>query len=189
MTMKGPRIWDLVKESTTMALIQRTVSLVVMIITAIMIITVTLTTGRTAGAESDVLSTIDEDQTRIFMITTPASANVYPDVIDRIDQLTGIEWAAAFGPVVDVQPFDGGPPYGLRPAWGDIMTGFNEPDFASKATSTWISARAIEALRLDGPAGGLTAGELLTTPLLAPSQCRRQSAPTSPDRCRASAVR
>lgn len=125
MTMKGPRIWDLVKESTTMALIQRTVSLVVMIITAIMIITVTLTTGRTAGAESDVLSTIDEDQTRIFMITTPASANVYPDVIDRIDQLTGIEWAAAFGPVVDVQPFDGGPPYGLRPAWGDIMTGFN----------------------------------------------------------------
>lgn len=158
MTMKGPRIWDLVKESTTMALTQRTVSLVVMIITAIMIITVTLTTGRTAGAESDVLSTIDKDQTRTFMITTPASANVHPDVIDRIDQLTGIEWAAAFGPVVDVQPFDGGPPYGLRPAWGDIMTGFNEPDFASNATSTWISARAIEALRLDGPAGGLTAG-------------------------------
>ncbi|MFV0453056.1 MAG: ABC transporter permease [Propioniciclava sp.] len=66
-----------------------------------MILAVMLTTGRTVGAEQEVLGSIDTAGTRSITIRAEQAAGITSDVIDRIAPIDGIEWVGAFSAAVD----------------------------------------------------------------------------------------
>lgn len=66
-----------------------------------MVLTVMMTTGRTVAAEQNVLSSIDAAGTRTIQIRAEDTAGVTSAVLDRIGNIDGIEWAAAFSSAID----------------------------------------------------------------------------------------
>ena len=67
-----------------------------------MVVAVMLTTGRTVGAEQDVLGSIDNAGTRTVTIRTEQAAGVDTSVLERIHSINGIEWVGAFSTAEDV---------------------------------------------------------------------------------------
>ncbi|WP_224751526.1 FtsX-like permease family protein [Microbacterium helvum] len=66
-----------------------------------MMVAVMLTTGRSVGAEQQVLGSIDDAGTRTIQIRAENGAGLSADVLDRIGGIDGIEWAAAFSSAID----------------------------------------------------------------------------------------
>ncbi|TKJ95534.1 lipoprotein ABC transporter permease [Plantibacter flavus] len=94
-------IGAVVREAAASARSQPVASVVTMLMVAGMILAVMLTTGRTVGAEQQVLGSIDSKGTRSIVIRAEADAGITSDVLDRIDRIEGIEWAGAFSSATD----------------------------------------------------------------------------------------
>jgi len=92
----------IVREAWASAVSQPVASVVTSLVVVAMILTVMLTTGRTVGAEQQVLGSIDEAGTRSIQVRAETGAGLTSDVLDRIRSVEGIEWAAAFSSAVDV---------------------------------------------------------------------------------------
>src|SRR5690606_16042485 len=79
-----------------------TSAITVSIITG-MTLAVMLTTGRTVGAESRILGTIDSAGSRSIVARAGPEAGLMSDIIERLAAVEGIEWAGAFSTPVDAQ--------------------------------------------------------------------------------------
>lgn len=91
----------LLRESVASAKSQPVASIVTVLMVTGMILAVMLTTGRTVGAEQQVLGSIDSAGTRSITVRADTDAGVTSSVLERIAQIEGIEWAAAFSGAID----------------------------------------------------------------------------------------
>jgi putative ABC transport system permease protein len=66
-----------------------------------MVLAIMMTTGRTIAAEQQVLSSIDDAGTRTIQVRAEDAAGVTSDVLQRLRNIDGIEWAAAFSSAID----------------------------------------------------------------------------------------
>jgi putative ABC transport system permease protein len=82
------------------------------------------TTGQTVRAEQDVLARIDEAGTRtITAVDDQGTANIPVSAVDRVAELSGVEWVVGFGFAIDgrnSQLGRGGTPVATRVVWGEI---------------------------------------------------------------------
>lgn len=92
---------ELIREAVATSRSQPVASALTVLMVAGMILTVMLTTGRTVGAEQEVLGSIDSAGTRSITIRAEEDAGVTSDVLERVAHIDGIEWAGAFSTAVD----------------------------------------------------------------------------------------
>lgn len=92
----------LLKESWRNALANPVASVVTILLIAGMCIAVLLTSGRAAGAQQAVLGTLDEAGTRTIQMTTDRAGSIPADIIQKLKDIDGIDWALALGPAQDV---------------------------------------------------------------------------------------
>ena len=81
------------------------------------------TTGQTVQAEQQVLGQIDAAGTRSIVISdAQGTAGMTSQSVERISQLSGIEWVIGLGPAFDVRPAanPGGDPVAVRTVHGDL---------------------------------------------------------------------
>lgn len=152
----------LLREAVATARSQRVASLVSIIMIAGVCAAVLLTTGRSVGAEQDVLASIDSSGTRSIVVRAEPAAGVDSSVLTRIEDVRGIEWVAAFGPATDVT--NEALPSGLNVPARRIyaadptkagLPGRSEPD----GSSAWVSAKARDALGMVDAAGSVVDGD------------------------------
>ena len=107
------------REAIAVARSQPIPSAVTVIVIAAMCATIFLTTGRAVGSEGRVLGTIDSAGTRSIVIRADAGAGIDQSVVRRISKIEGVEWAAGFGPAVDVHnaSVEGGQRVAERAIW------------------------------------------------------------------------
>lgn len=157
------RWWAIVREALASARSQPVASVVSVIMVAGMCATVLLTTGRTVGAEQAVLGSIDSAGTRSIVVRADAEAGLNTDVLDRLANLDGIEWAGAFGAARDVQnaAFPDGTRVPVRLAWGDDLKTLGITNLPVADHSALASTLALEQLGMPDKVGGVAsiAGE------------------------------
>lgn len=95
------RVGVTVREAVSSAISQPVASVLTILMVAGMVIAVMLTTGRTVGAEQQVLGSIDSAGTRSITVRAEDGAGLTSDVLDRIAGIEGIEWAGAFSSATD----------------------------------------------------------------------------------------
>lgn len=89
------------RESVASAKSQSVASIVTILMVVGMVLAVMLTTGRTVGAEQQVLGSIDSAGTRSISVRADADAGITSSVLERMSGIEGIEWAAGFSGAVD----------------------------------------------------------------------------------------
>ncbi|MGA7149600.1 MAG: FtsX-like permease family protein [Microbacterium sp.] len=124
-----------------------------------MILTVMLTTGRAVGAEQRVLGAIDETGTRTIQVLAEADAGLTSSVLDRIRNIEGIEWAAAFSPALDAT--NTAVPDGVRTpvrlAYGSQLSRLGIPAASPiPGTHAYATSLALTQLGLPDVAGSIT---------------------------------
>lgn len=147
------------REAWVSAIRQPVASIISVIIIAGMCAAVLLTTGRTVGAEQDVLSSIDSAGTRSIIVRAEAGAGLDTSVLDRLKNLDGIEWTGAFSSAVDAQniAFPGGNRVPVREAFSSSLAVFGTKSSSSTAElQALASAQALEELGMAGPAGAVS---------------------------------
>lgn len=146
-------------EALSTARSQPVTSVVTVLMVAGMVATVLLTTGRTVGAEQAVIATIDEAGTRSIIVRTDSDAGLTAEVLDRLQGVDGIEWAAAFGAARDVTNavVADGTRVPSRLMWTDDTSPFGIPNTQALEDGTaWASRLALQRLGLIDPVGGVT---------------------------------
>lgn len=100
---------------------QKLVSAVTALLTAGMCIAVLMTSGKVAGNQQAVLSTIESAGTRAIVVRATAQAELTSEVLERLHGIEGIESAAALGAARDVRNavLPDGAPVALRDFWGE----------------------------------------------------------------------
>ncbi|WP_233486738.1 ADOP family protein [Zhihengliuella sp. ISTPL4] len=124
-----------------------------------MIVSVMLTTGRTVGAEQQVLGSIDSAGTRSITIRAEAEAGLTSDVLDRIASIEGIEWAGGFSAAVDATntAIPDGSRVPVRQVYGSQLQRLGIPgDPAVQDGAAWASSAALKQLGLPDQMGGIT---------------------------------
>lgn len=89
-------MWSLIREAGASARSQPAASAVTVLMVIGMILAVMLTTGRTIGAERQILGSVDSAGTRSITVRAEAGSGVTSSVMDRLTRIEGIEWAAGF---------------------------------------------------------------------------------------------
>lgn len=152
----------LIREAIASARSQPVASIVTILIVAGMILTVMLTTGRTVGAEQEVLGTIDSAGTRSIVVRADSTAGITSGVLDRLSQIEGIEWAAGFSSVVDATnaAIPDGIKVPVRRAYGAQLDALGMPPVSPLPDGiAWASRSALEELGMPDHAGGITLGD------------------------------
>lgn len=152
------RIGAVVREALATARSQPVASAVSIVMVAGMCATVLLTTGRTVGAEQNVISSIDSQGTRLILVRAEPAAGLTVSVLDRISNLEGVEWAGAFGSARDVTNSDipDGAKVPVRLAWSDQFDQIGVPPSPIEGSTAWASSLALEQLGMYDRAGGVT---------------------------------
>lgn len=148
-------------------------------VVACMSAAVLLTAGRAAALERDVLATVDDAGTRTLVLASNRTdGGLGPSVVDRIDNLDGVEWVIGFGVARDVTNagLDNGRPVASRTVYGtwpdDLAVSFGE----SRPGAALVTAASAEllglasasgAVRLDGTLVPVT-GQVAASGVLAP---------------------
>lgn len=160
-------IGALIREAASSARSQPVASTITILMVVGMILTVMLTTGRTVGAEQHVLESIDSAGTRSITVRADASSGVTSAVLDRIDGIEGIEWAAGFSSATDSTntAIPDGIRVPVRRAYGDHLARLGIPQNSPVSDEqAWASDTALEQLGMPDDTGiitlttGLTAG-------------------------------
>ncbi|WP_104092526.1 ABC transporter permease [Arthrobacter sp. GMC3] len=109
----------LMRESRRNAYANPVASIVTLLLIAGMCIAVLLTSGRAAGAQQAVLGTLDEAGTRTIVVTSDKTDGIPNDIVQKLKDIQGIDWAVAMGPSVDVSnsAIPGGIKQSLSHAW------------------------------------------------------------------------
>lgn len=152
-------IGTVIREAGAAARSQPVASVVTVLMVVGMVLTVMLTTGRTVGAEQQVLSSIDSAGTRSITIRAEQGAGITSSVLERIAGIKGIEWAGGFSAAVDATNADvpDGTRVPTRYAYGTQMDHLGVPtSSAVPGGLAWASETALEQLGLPDGAGGIT---------------------------------
>lgn len=88
-------------EAWAMAISQRVASGLTLVLVAGMSATVLLTAGRTAAAESAILSSIDSAGSRAVVVRAEPKAGLDSSVVARVSSIRQVEWVGAFGTARD----------------------------------------------------------------------------------------
>lgn len=157
------RLLIVTREAVASARSQPVFSIVTILMVAGMVLAVMLTTGRTVGAEQQVLSSIDDVGTRTIAIRAETSAGVTTDVLGRIADIEGIEWAVAFSSATDVTNalIPDGSRVPMRQAFGVDVERLGIPRMPPNGEgSVYASQQALDHLGLVDVAGAVatTAG-------------------------------
>lgn len=147
------------REAVSSAFAQPVASLVTILMVAGMILTVMLTTGRTVGAEQQVLTSIDSAGTRSIIVRAETGAGVTSDVLERIAGISGIEWSGAFSSAIDATNAEllDGTRVPVRYVFGDHLEYLGVPPTSPLADgSAFASTRALDAFGLVDVSGGIT---------------------------------
>lgn len=152
-------ITAILREAAASARSQPVASVVTVLTIIGMILGVMLTTGRTVGAEQQVLGSIDSAGTRSITVRADSTAGITSDVLDRIAQVEGIEWAAAFSSATDAT--NAAVPDGTRVPVRYLYTAHLDrlgiPDASAlPGEIAWASQTALDHLGLPETAGGIT---------------------------------
>ena len=140
---------------------QKATSVVVAVLVAVQCIAVALTAGRAASTQQDILSRIDDQDTRSITVRASADAPVPTQFLDVLAATTEVEQVVGLGPIFDASnaAYPAGPPIPLRRAYGVLegvrLTQTSDPRFAEMA---WISQRAADTLGMTTDSGALVAG-------------------------------
>lgn len=152
-------ILGVLREAAASARSQPVASVVTGLMVAGMILAVMLTTGRTVGAEQQVLGSIDSAGTRSIIVRADTAAGITSDVLDRTARIEGIQWAGAFSSAVDAtnaQVLDG-TRVPVRYLYTENLGPLGVPaESAVPGDLAWASKTALEQLGLPERAGGIT---------------------------------
>lgn len=160
---------ELIREAALSARSAPVASAVTVVMIAGMILSIMLTTGKTVGAEQQVLGTIDTVATRAIEVRAEQDAGVTADVLARIATLDGVEWSGAFSGAADVTNahVPDGAPVPLRYAYTDnpeiLGIPFTTP---LPAETVWASKAALHALGMIEQAGAVQIAGGHTLPVL-----------------------
>lgn len=122
-------------------------------------VTVLLTTGRTVGTEQAVLGSIDSAGSRAIVVTASESSGLTSDVLGRLANVAGIQWAGAFGPAVDARNtrIPDGKKVAVRLAYGSQMGVLGVPDrVAIPSRIAWATRDSLIQLGMPQAAGSIT---------------------------------
>jgi len=172
------RFGALLREGLAVARSQPVASAVTLVIVSVMCVTILLTSGKTIGSEQAVLGTIDSAGSRTILVRASPASGLTTDVLERLKDIEGIEWTAAFGPAVDGvnASIDGGRKVPVRAAWIPDPSRLSIPPKADADGTAWASAQALAELglydkvgsvSLDSGAQHLVAGEATVPSYLA----------------------
>lgn len=148
------------REAILSAVSQPVASAVSAIIVAGMCAAVLLTTGRTVGAQQEILRSIDSAGTRSIVIEADADSGLDTSVLSRISTLDGIDWVGAFGSARDVtnSAIPDGTRVPIRLAWSDDFTNIGiDANLPFRDESAVASTEALRQLGMAVPAGGVVA--------------------------------
>lgn len=147
-----------IREAVASARSQPVASLVTVLMVVGMILAVMLTTGRTVGAEQQVLGSIDSAGTRSIIIRAEAEAGLTTQVLDRIKGIEGISWAAGFSAAQDAtnSKITDGTRVPVRYAYGDDLELLGIPAQSPMPGGlAWASDLALSQFGLPELAGGI----------------------------------
>lgn len=147
--MSRPAFLSIVREAIASARAQRVTSALTVLMIAGMCLTILLTTGRAAGAQERILSSIDEAALRTVVVRAPPEARLESDVVDHLSRVDGIEWAGAFGAAVDATNtrIPGGTLTPTRTLWThDLQALGITPQGLPSLHTAWVSERAARQL-------------------------------------------
>lgn len=153
------RFGALSREAVASAWSQPVASIVTVLMVAGMIVAVMLTTGRTVGAEQEVLESIDSAGTRSIVVRAETGAGLTADVLDRIAGVEGIEWSAAFSSAIDATntAVPDGTRTPVRLIYGTDLERLGIPAHSPiPGGLAYASTEALEQLGLPDSAGSIT---------------------------------
>lgn len=149
----------IVREAVAAARSQPIASAIAILMVAGMILAVMLTTGRTVGAEQQVLGSIDAVGTRAITVRADPEAGLTSSVVGRIANIDGIEWAAAFSSAIDAtnSRIPGATRVPVRFVYGTDLTNLGiAAHTAPPGQVAWASPRALDQLGLPDAVGSIT---------------------------------
>ena len=121
---RGIGVGAMLSEGARIAWSAPVASVMVGLIVASVCAVILATTGQTVRAEQDVLARIDEAGTRsVTAVDNQGTANIPVSAVERVADLSGVEWVVGFGFAIDgrnSQLGRGGTPVATRVIWGDI---------------------------------------------------------------------
>jgi putative ABC transport system permease protein len=129
------------------------------VVVAAMVVAVMLTTGRTVGAQQQVLRSIDVAGTRAIVVRAETGAGLTTEVLDRLAPVQGIEWAGAFSSAVDARNalLPGATNVPARYAYGADLSRLGITTAAGDDDQlAYASPLALADLGLPDVAGGIT---------------------------------
>jgi putative ABC transport system permease protein len=146
------------REAAAEAWSHKLVSLATVLFIAGMCATVCLTAGRTSGERREVLANIDSAGTRTIVVRFNPDAGIDANVMDRLEEFAGIEWAGGFGPAADMSAVeaDGAPVVPVRnyyPSQGGNILANRVANGVVNAV--YVSQSAQDQLGLVAPSAGL----------------------------------
>lgn len=163
------RPWKLIREAIASAWSQPVASVLTVLMITGMILAVMLTTGRSAGAQQQVINSLDTSGTRSIVIKADPTAGLTSDVLDRIDRIGGVEWSAGFSAVVDSTNtlIPDGIRVPVRLVYSKHMSSLGLPEEdGSTLDSVFASDAALEQLGMPDPSGAVTTADGATYPVI-----------------------
>lgn len=94
---------------------------------AVMSLVVFLTAGRAAGLEADIMDEVDASGTRVVLLYSERQdGGIDPAIVDRIENIRGVEWVLGFGPSIDATNANlpGSQRVASRTVYGDLSSAF-----------------------------------------------------------------
>ena len=158
--MKPMGIFSLVGEALRVAWSQPATTIVTLLLTGAVAGVILGTTGQTVQAEQEVLARIDDAGTRSIIITdTEGRAAITPAAVDRIEELSELEWVIGLGPAIDARNAGlgrAGRPAAVRVLYGDLPPLIDAAPWAQQPNTALVGTEAQLTLGLPHPVGGLT---------------------------------
>lgn len=147
-----------VVEGFRSAVTQPVSSAIVMLIIAAACATVLATTGRSVSAEAQVLAQIDRAGTRSIVVTS--DTGIDPTALERVQRLSGIEWAIGVGRAADTRNSGnpGSNPAAVRALFGDAPSQLHFDSRQPGPGEVVVGGEAQRELGMIYPMGGVSGG-------------------------------
>lgn len=156
---RGIGVGAVLSEGTRIAWSAPVASVMVGLIVASVCAVILATTGQTVRAEQDVLARIDEAGTRsVTAVDDQGTANIPVSAVQRVADLSGVEWVVGFGFAIDgrnSQLGRGGTPVATRVVWGDLPDVVLVNGRPLQPGEALVGPQAQTSLGLAYPVGGI----------------------------------
>ncbi len=156
---RGIGLGGLISEGVRIAWSSPVASVMVGLIVAAVCAVILATTGQTVRAEQDVLARIDEAGTRtITAVDDQGTANIPVTAVDRVAELSGVEWVVGFGFAIDSRNSQlgrGGTPVATRVVWGELPDVISVNGRLPEPGEALVGPAAQTTLGLAHPVGGI----------------------------------